>query len=150
MVGLSATEGIARLLNAEPTVVDPPAPARLPDPFEPTVAFEDVSFAYPGGRRAAHSALSFRVAAGERVAVVGASGAGKSSILRLLLRLYDPQGGTVRLGGTDLRALSLADIRSRIAVVSQDTVLFHGTVEDNIRLGRPDASQAEVDGRAHV
>src|SRR3546814_16551501 len=89
----------------------PPAPARLPDPFEPTVAFEDVSFAYPGGRRAAHSALSFRVAAGERVAVVGASGAGKSSILLLLLRPYDPPGGTVPLAGPDLPPLAAAATR---------------------------------------
>ena len=150
MVGLSATEGIARLLDAKPEVADPPAPARLAEPFEPTVAFENVSFAYPGGRRAAHDALSFRVAAGERVAIVGASGAGKSSILRLLLRLYDPQGGSIRLGGVDLRALALADIRARIAVVSQDTVLFHGTVEENIRLGRPDASWAEVEAAARA
>src|SRR3546814_2509483 len=91
MVGLSATEGIARLLAAKPDVTEPPSPARLPEPFEPTISFDDVSFAYPGGRRAAHTGLSFRVAAGERIAIVGASGAGKSSILRLLLRLYDPQ-----------------------------------------------------------
>ncbi|MFN4090051.1 MAG: thiol reductant ABC exporter subunit CydC [Alphaproteobacteria bacterium] len=150
MVGLSATEGIARLLDARPTVTDPPAPARLSEPFQPTIDFDDVSFAYPGGRRAAHTGLSFRVAAGESVAIVGASGAGKSSILRLLLRLYDPQGGAVRLGGIDLRALALSDIRQRIAVVSQDTVLFHGTVEDNIRLGRPGATQAEVESAARA
>jgi ABC-type multidrug transport system fused ATPase/permease subunit len=99
-----------------------------------------VTFAYPGGRRAAHERLGFGVRAGERVAFVGASGSGKSTIARLLLRFHDPDRGRVTLGGVDLRALGLEQLRARIAVVSQDTWLFHGTVEDNIRMGRPDAS----------
>ena len=86
---------------------------------------------------------SFSVAAGERVGVVGASGAGKSTISRLLLRFADPTADRVTIGGHDLRELSLRDLRRLIAVVSQDTYLFHGTIEENLRMGRPDASQAE-------
>jgi len=117
-------------------------------PLDPEIAFEHVTFSYPGGRRPALESLSFRVAAGERVGVVGASGAGKSTISRLLLRFADPTAGHVRIGGRDLRDLSLHELRSMIAVVSQDTYLFHGTIEDNLRMGRPDASQAELEAAA--
>ncbi|MSO76945.1 MAG: ABC transporter ATP-binding protein [Alphaproteobacteria bacterium] len=145
MVGLSAAAGIGTLLEARPTVGEVPAARPLDRAgFRPTVTFEGVVFAYPGGRRATHAALDFHVGAGERVAIVGPSGAGKSSIVKLLLRLYDPQAGVVRLGGHDLRGLSFADIRRQIALVSQDTFLFHGTVEDNLRFGKPDATETEL------
>ena len=85
---------------------------------------------------------SFRAEAGERLGLVGPSGGGKSSIVRLLLRFYDPDRGRITLGGHDLRTLSFAQIRSLISVVNQDTFLFHGTVEENIRLGKPDAIAA--------
>jgi ATP-binding cassette subfamily C protein CydCD len=147
MLGLSAARGIFALLDATPAVVDR---ASGPEPRDAGVAFDAVSFAYPGGRRPAHEALTFAVRPGERVAIVGASGSGKSTIARLLLRFHDPDRGHVRIGGVDLRALSLAQIRRRIAVVSQDTWLFHGTIEDNIRMGRPDASQAEVTAAARA
>ncbi len=111
---------------------------------QPAIAFEDVSFAYPGGRSAALEGLNFSLAPGERVGVVGTSGAGKSSVVRMLLRFYDPQSGAVRIGGRDLRELDPEHVRSQIAVVSQDTYLFYGTVEDNLRLGRQDASEQEV------
>jgi ATP-binding cassette subfamily C protein CydCD len=137
MLGLSAARGIFRLLDAVPAVRDD---AAGPEPRDAGVAFDDVTFAYPGGRRAAHEHLAFSVRAGERVAFVGASGSGKSTIARLLLRFHDPDRGRVTIGGIDLRALGLEQIRARIAVVSQDTWLFHGTIEDNIRMGRPDAS----------
>jgi ATP-binding cassette subfamily C protein CydCD len=116
--------------------------------FAPTIAFEDVGFAYPGGRRAAHDGLSFTVAAGEKIGIVGPSGAGKSSIARLLLRLFDPQSGVVRVGGEDLRSLDPDALRREIAVVHQDTYLFHGTVEDNLRLGKPDATEVELEAAA--
>ena len=103
-----------------------------------------MQFAYPGGRRAAHQGLSFSIAAGECVGVVGPSGSGKSTIVRLLLRLHDPQSGAVRIGGQDLRALDPDAVRRMIAIVAQDTHLFHGTIEDNLRLGRPDADECEV------
>src|SRR5207237_58947 len=110
----------------------------------PTIEFDDVHFAYPGGRRAAHDRLSFRVAAGEKIGIVGPSGSGKSSVARLLLRLFDPQRGAVRVGGRDLRDLDPEELRRQIAVVHQDTYLFHGTVEENLRLGKPEAIQAEL------
>ena len=147
MVGLSAAQGIYRILDGRPLVADAPA-APLDRPLEPTIAFEGVRFRYPGTRRTVHDGLDFRVAAGERVGIVGPSGGGKSSILRLLLRFYDPEEGTIRLGGHDLRRLSFAQIRSMISVVNQDAFLFHGTIEDNIRMGRPDATEAELHAAA--
>jgi len=147
MVGMSAAQGIYQILDDEPVVADnPPAPLR--EPLAPSVAFEDVRFSYPGSRRSVHSGLDFRVSPGERVGLVGSSGGGKSSIVRLLLRFYDPEAGTVRIGGRDLRDLSLAQVRSLISVVNQDTFLFHGTVEDNIRIGREDATQEEIEAAA--
>ena len=101
-------------------------------------------FSYPGARRITHERLGFAVRPGERVGVVGPSGVGKSSIVRLLLRFYDPESGAVRIGGEDLRSLPFEAIRSRVAVVQQDAFLFHGTVGDNIRLGRPGATESEV------
>lgn len=144
MVGLSAAQGIYKILDDRPAVADA-LPAPLDKALAPTIAFEDVRFAYPGTRRTVHDRLSFRAEAGERLGLVGPSGGGKSSIVRLLLRFYDPDGGRITLGGHDLRTLSFAQIRSLISVVNQDTFLFHGTVEENIRLGRPEATQAEVE-----
>jgi ATP-binding cassette subfamily B protein len=136
----TANPPIANPLTANPLTANPP--------IDPSITFEHVTFAYPGGRRAALEELSFRVAAGERVGVVGASGAGKSTISRLLLRFADPTTGRVTIGGRDLRALSLHELRRLIAVVSQDTYLFHGTIEENLRMGRPEASQAELEAAA--
>jgi ATP-binding cassette, subfamily B, bacterial len=143
MVGMSAAQGIYQILDDHPAVMDAPA-APIAEPLEPSLAFEGVRFHYPGSRHTVHDGLDFRVAAGERVGIVGTSGGGKSSIVRLLLRFYDPDDGVIRLGGHDLRHLSFDQIRSPISVVNQDTFLFHGTVEDNIRMGRPEASDAEV------
>src|SRR5262249_53208132 len=133
MVGMSAAQGIYRILDDQPIVADAPA-ATTKAPLEPSVTFGDVRFKYPGTRRTVHEALDFNVAPGERVGLVGSSGVGKSSIVRLLLRFYDPDAGTVRIGGHDLRQLSFAQIRSMISVVNQDTFLFRGTIEDNIRM----------------
>jgi ATP-binding cassette subfamily C protein CydCD len=143
MVGLSAAQGIYRILDDKPTVADAP-PARLDKRLAPTIEFQDVRFAYPGTRRTVHDGLTFRAEAGERLGLVGPSGGGKSSIVRLLLRFYDPERGRILLGGHDLRTLPFAEIRSLISVVNQDTFLFHGTVEENIRLGRPGATQEEL------
>jgi ATP-binding cassette subfamily C protein CydCD len=149
MVGQSAARSVLGLLNAAET-----APAGGTADFavdrQPSIAFEHVRFAYPGGRAAAFEDLSFGVAAGERVGVVGPSGVGKSSIVRLLLRLYDPQGGAVRIAGRNLAEIAPEAIRRRIAVVAQDTYLFHGSVEDNLRLGRPDASPREIEAAARA
>ena len=147
MLGLSAARGIFALLDAVPAVSDRPAG---PEPADAGVAFEGVTFAYPGARRPAHVELSFRVQPGERVAIVGPSGSGKSTVARLLLRFHDPDRGRVAIGGRDLRALSLEQVRSRVALVSQETWLFHGSVEENIRMGKPDASAAELRAAARA
>src|SRR5215469_4122631 len=149
MLGQSAAAGINALLAAEPLVPEQPLgqPA-ISRPLLPTIAFEDVHFAYPGGRGAAHDGLSFTVAAGEKIGIVGPSGSGKSSVARLLLRLFDPQRGTVRIGGHDLRTLDPEALRRMIAVVHQDTYLFYGTVEENLRLGKPDADREELEAAA--
>jgi ATP-binding cassette subfamily C protein CydCD len=149
ILGQSAAAGINALLAAEPLV-----PAESRDRRQttglllPTIAFEDVYFAYPGGRGAAHDGLSFTVAAGEKVGIVGPSGSGKSSIARLLLRLFDPQRGTVRIGGHDLKTLDPESLGRMIAVVHQDTYLFYGTVEENLRLGKPSAEREEIETAA--
>jgi ABC-type multidrug transport system fused ATPase/permease subunit len=149
MVGLSAAQGIYRILDDRPAVADA-LPAPLDKALAPVIAFEKVRFSYPGTRRTVHDGLSFRAEAGERLGLVGPSGGGKSSIVRLLLRFYDPDRGRITLGGHDLRSLSFAQIRSLISVVNQDTFLFHGTVEENIRLGKPEASHAELEDAARA
>ncbi len=156
MMGLSAAQGIFAILDAQPAVRDA-APSALGAPpavgrrrLAPTVEFDRATFAYPGGRHPAHEGLSFVAGAGERVGIVGPSGSGKSTIARLLLRFYDPQGGRVLVGGHDVRTLSLDQLRGAIAVVSQDTYLFHGTVEDNLRMGKPDATPAELEAAARA
>ena len=143
MMSLSASQTIFQLIDAKPGVMESKTPETV-EAISPTVSFEGVEFAYPGGRRKTHEGLSFAIRAGERVGFVGPSGAGKSSIVRLLLRFYDPEKGVVRIGGHDLKRLSLKDIRSQIAVVNQDTYLFHGTVADNLRVGKPDATAEEL------
>jgi ATP-binding cassette, subfamily C, bacterial CydCD len=162
MMGLSAAQGIFSILDAQPAVRDAAMPALAAKKaidaapavgrrrLAPTVEFDRVTFAYPGGRRPAHEGLSFTAGAGERVGIVGPSGSGKSTIARLLLRFYDPQGGRVLVSGHDVSTLPLDELRGAIAVVSQDTYLFHGTVEDNLRMGKPDATPAELEAAARA
>ena len=153
LVGMAAAEGVLGLLAGRPIVEYSAAGTGDPRGGEellPTVDFEAVEFAYPGARRPAHRGLNFRIEAGERVGFVGASGAGKTSIVRLLLRLHDPDAGSVRIGGRDLRELSAHDVHGRIAVVNQDTFLFHGTVEDNLRFGKPEATREELAAAARA
>ena len=139
MMAQSSAQTIFQLIDADPLVVEPQTPATV-DALHPSVSFEGVRFAYPGARQKTHEQVSFEIKAGERVGFVGPSGAGKSSIVRLLLRFYDPNEGAIRIGGHNLQDLTLRDIRSQIAVVNQDTYLFHGTVADNLRVGKPGAS----------
>lgn len=150
MVGLAAAKGIFHLLDMQPTVHDAPTTGDGEIPLDPTVTFEGVTFSYPGGRQPAHAGLSFDAKAGERVGIVGPSGSGKTSVARLLLRFYDPQGGWILIGGRDLRELTFDQIRSQIAVVNQDTYMFHGTVEDNLRMGKADATGAELEAAARA
>jgi ATP-binding cassette subfamily C protein CydCD len=150
MTGQSAAEGVRALLDEEGSAPAGGSTALPESSLQPGISFESVRFAYPGGRDSAIEGLSFSVAPGERVGIVGASGAGKSSIVRLLLRSYDPQLGTVRIGEHDLRELDPEEVRRQIAVVAQDTYLFYGTIEDNLRLGRPDATTLEVEAAART
>ena len=153
MVGQSAAEGILEILAAEPALPDDGTGALDLDTAA-TVAFRDVHFAYPGARNGAHGnesgGLDFTIAAGERIGIVGPSGAGKTTIQRLLLRLYDPDQGQILIAGQDIRELSLVNLRRQFAVVQQDTYLFFGTVEDNIRLGKPDATREELEAAANA
>ena len=147
MLGQSAAHMLHRLFDAEPVVVDS---GKGPGPVHPTIHFDDVCFTYPGTSERVHDHLQFEIAAGERVGIVGSSGSGKTSITRLLLRFYDPDEGRIAIDGLDISAMPAESLRSAFAVVNQDTYLFHGTVEDNLRLGKPDATQAELEASARA
>jgi ATP-binding cassette subfamily C protein CydCD len=150
MNGQSAAQGVHALLGAVESAPTGGKAVSAETRRRPAIAFEGVRFSYPGVRAPALEELTFAVAAAERVGIVGPSGAGKSSIVRLLLRLHDPQQGSVRIGDQELCGLDPEDLRRHIAVVAQDTHLFHGTIEENLRLGRPDASQAELEAAARA
>ncbi|MGB3818288.1 ATP-binding cassette domain-containing protein, partial [Achromobacter pulmonis] len=150
MLGQSAAASIHALMDAQPLTAAPAvqagaAPARL----DPTIEFDAVAFSY-SPQRPAHQGLSFRIAAGERVGIVGPSGAGKSTIVRLLLRECVPQAGAIRVGGHDVNQLDTQTLLGQMALVSQDITLFHGTIDDNLRLGRPDASHEQVRAAARA
>ena len=154
MVGLSAAQGIFKVLDDKPLLERPTDPVTVDGTLEPRLAFEDVTFTYPNGTDPTLRHLDVVVAAGERIGVVGPSGSGKSTLVKLLLRTHDPDEGRVTLGGHDLRTLAADDHYGAIAVVTQDTFLFHGTVLENIRFGAPDAPldavrAAAVDANAH-
>ncbi|WP_437115022.1 ABC transporter ATP-binding protein [Streptomyces flaveolus] len=139
----ASAERIIELLDQRPQVAEAPD-ARRTGRARGDVEFDGVWFRYPGGSSWALADVSFHVAPGETLALVGASGAGKSTIAKLQLRFYDPDRGAVRLDGTDLRRLSLSDVRESVAVVLQETLVFHGTVRDNIAYGRPGATDADI------
>ena len=173
----SAAEGIFAILDAPVEIKDPDqagsAPISRVDGIEsqpspsshnggsggwadgqpllsPEICFEGVSFGYNQGRRQALEQVSFTLGAGESLGLVGPSGAGKSTVVWLLLRFYDPQEGKITLGGRDLRDIPLGFLRRHIAVVTQDTYLFHGTVADNLRFGNTDATQEQLEAAAQA
>ena len=140
-----AAERLTELLAIEPEIKAPPHPVALPSPARGEVTFDDVRFAYPARPEAfVLDGVSFSVRQGEKVAIVGPSGAGKSTIFHLLLRFYDARSGTVALDGVRVGDADPQALRSRIALVPQDVVVFAARVAENIRFGRPDASEAEI------
>ena len=144
-----AAERLFEILAIEPEIRRPLRPLVLPSPPRGEVAFADVRFSYPTRQNtAALNGVSFSVRPGEKVAIVGPSGAGKSTIFHLLLRFYDPTAGFIAFDGVRLTDLDPADLRSHIALVPQDSVMFATSVRDNIRFGRPGASEAEVERAA--
>ncbi len=140
-----AAERLFEILAIKPAIARPAHPFALPLPARGEVAFTEVRFSYPTRLNVfALDGVTFHVARGEKVAIVGPSGAGKSTIFHLLLRFYDPTAGSVTLDSVRLADVDPAELRARIALVPQDSVMFASSVGDNIRFGRPDASDAEV------
>ena len=143
--GSGAAGRLAELLAVQPDIAAPAAPVALPQPPRGAIAFENVTFRYPTRRDvAALVDFSLSIAPGETVAVVGPSGAGKSTLLQLVQRFYDPEGGAVRVDGVAVRDADPADVRARIAMVPQETVIFAASARDNLRYGRWDASDGEI------
>ncbi|AGI72465.1 ABC transporter ATP-binding protein [Octadecabacter arcticus 238] len=144
-----ATERLVELLTTTDAVTDPVQALAAPDKRHGRIAFENVGFVYPSRPGVpALDGVSFTVELGETIALVGPSGAGKTTIIQLLLRFYDPSSGRITLDGDDLRDLNRADFRRHMALVPQDPVIFATSARENIRFGRPDASDAQVEAAA--
>ena len=144
-----ATDRLIDLLHAEDGMTDPASPSTLDAPVRGRIAFEDVQFTYPTRPDAsALGGITFEVQPGETVALVGPSGAGKTTIVQLIQRFYDPTGGRITLDGHNLRDLARADFRRAIALVPQDPAIFAASATENIQFGRLDATQAEVEDAA--
>jgi ATP-binding cassette subfamily B protein len=146
-----ATERLMELMTAEPNIVPPKNPLPFPVPPRGHIVFEDVSFSYPSrtDTRAINS-LRLEVQSGETVAIVGPSGAGKTTMFQLLLRFYDPTAGRILIDGVDIARVHPESLRARIGLVPQDTVLFATSAGENIRYGRPDASTEEIEAAAQA
>ncbi len=139
----AGAERILELLDQEPGVAEAERPSPLGRAVG-AIGFERVGFTYPGSARPALQEVNLRVPPGSRIAIVGASGAGKSTLTKLLLRSYDPDRGRITLDGRDLRSFALSDLRRNISAVLQESLVFDGTVAENIRWGKPDATDDEV------
>ena len=146
-----AAERLFEIMAVEPAIKAPAEPKPLPEPARGEVAFDNVHFAYPARpETSALRGVSFHVRPGEKVAIVGPSGAGKSTIFHLLLRFYDPTSGEVTYDGVPVSEADPRELRRRMALVPQDTAIFASSVRDNIRFGRPDASDAAIERAAEA
>ena len=146
-----ASERLFEILRVKSAIAAPASPRALPEPARGDVGFDNVSFAYPTRPDAmAVDGVTLSVRAGEKVAIVGPSGAGKSTLFHLLLRFYDPKAGSITFDGVPIRAADPREVRSRIALVPQDSVAFATTARENIRFGRPDADDAAVERAADL
>jgi ATP-binding cassette, subfamily B, bacterial len=146
-----ASERLFEILRVKSAITAPASPLVMPVPARGDVAFENVRFAYPTRPDAlAVDGVSFSVRAGEKIAIVGPSGAGKSTLFHLLLRFYDPATGVIALDGIPIRSADPRELRSRIALVPQDSVAFAASARENIRFGRPGATDAEVERAADL
>jgi ATP-binding cassette subfamily B protein len=144
---VAASARISEVLDAEPRLREPRHPVKLTEPIRGDVLLEQVQFGHEGDRPVLDG-LDLHVPAGQSLALVGSTGSGKSTVAGLLARLYDPDEGTVRLDGRDVRKLRLADVRRAVALVFEETFLFTDTVRENIRFGRPEAGDEEVERAA--
>jgi ATP-binding cassette subfamily B protein len=146
-----ATERLQELLRATDRVQDPANPAPLPTPVRGEIGFDQVRFFYPSRPdTAALDDVTLTVAPGETVALVGPSGAGKTSVIQLIQRFYDPEAGQITLDGIPLDTMARSEFRKALALVPQDPVIFAASARDNIRFGRPDATDAEVESAARA
>ncbi len=146
---LAAAERVYALLDAEEVVPDPERPAALPEPVRGRVAFEHVAFGYTPEKLLMHD-VNLVAEPGQKVAIVGATGAGKTTLINLLMRFYEVDAGRITLDGVDTRDLTRADLRRRFGMVLQDAWLFEGTIADNIAYGKPGATRAEVEAAARA
>ncbi len=141
----SANQRVFELLDTVSTITDPPTPVPL-QASQADIHFQDIDFDY--GEKPVLRGINLTVKAGQLVALVGSSGSGKTTLTNLLLRFYDPQRGAVRIGSTDIRQVAINDLRRQIALVTQETILFNDTIRHNIALGRPGATEAEIEAAA--
>ena len=151
MRAAGATERLMEILAAKPDIAAPANPVALKRPVSGAIAFDNVRFSYPARPDVVTiNDISLDVAAGKTLALVGPSGAGKSTMFQLILRFYDPARGSINIDGTDIKKLDPEELRGAISVVQQNAPLFAGSAADNIRFGKPDASQAEVEAAARA
>jgi ATP-binding cassette subfamily B protein len=143
--GIASARRVNEVLDAQPEVQDAPGAGLLPESAQSYVRFNDVSFHYNGdSQNTVLEEINLNAEPGKTVAILGATGAGKSSLVNLIPRFYDPSAGSIEIDGMDIRNVQQDSLLAHIAIVPQETVLFSGSVRDNIRYGRPEASDAEV------
>jgi ATP-binding cassette subfamily B protein len=145
----ASAERIFEILDAKSDIVDKPGAIRLPE-VQGLVKFENVTFRYFGGGEPVLNKVSFEANPGETIALLGATGSGKTTIINLLPRFYDPSEGKITIDGYDLRDVTLDSLRSQIGIVLQETTLFSGTIRENIAFGKPDATLEEIQNAARA